>query len=70
MLCKVILRAVSNSEKSHEVLLNGGSSIVLLLVCYLVTVRYRGTYILITVPYRGTYTCVLFNNAPLLVILL
>ena len=25
MLCKVILRAVSNSEKSHEVFLNGGS---------------------------------------------
>ena len=27
MLCKVILRAVSNSEESHEVLLNGGSTI-------------------------------------------
>ena len=28
MLCKVIQRAVSNSEKSHEVFLNGGSRLI------------------------------------------
>ena len=29
MLCKVILRTVNDSEKSHEVLLDGGSGCVL-----------------------------------------
>ena len=30
MLCKVILRTVHDSEKSHEVFLNGGSTLQLM----------------------------------------
>ena len=43
MLCKVILRAVSISEKSHEVLLNGGST----RICGFIRIPYVGGLVMI-----------------------
>ena len=43
MLCKVILRDVSISEKSHEVLLNGGST----RICDFIRIPYVGGLVMI-----------------------